>query len=127
MNGSMYNLIIAPEKFVVVRSGGLSNHDLPDLLHSLTNSRARKEPQIAAIGGWPDDRRSFGSVRDAIVEVLTAAPEGLRPRDVHAEIERRLGQPVSRHSVNDMLRVRSTGTRPLFVRVKYGWYKLAHV
>lgn len=74
--------------------------------------------------GWSDGRRGFGTVRDAIVDVLSGAPDGMRPCDIHAEIERRCGEPVSRHSVNDMLRVRSQGQRPLFIRLRHGWYSL---
>src|SRR5439155_4307856 len=68
-------------------------------------SRA-KVPRRTARKGWtapgepaPDSRRPFGSVRDAIVQVLSEADGDLRVRDIQAGVERLLGGPVSPTSV----------------------------
>ncbi len=48
----------------------------------------------------------------------------MKPKDIHKAVEQLLGSSVSRHSVNDYLRVRFTGSRPLFERTRYGHYRL---
>ncbi|MHB8727348.1 MAG: hypothetical protein ACYC9Z_18555 [Casimicrobiaceae bacterium] len=45
-------------------------------------------------------------------------------RTIHAEVERVLGGSVSFQSVADYLIKRSKGPRPLFVRTRYGHYRL---
>jgi len=63
------------------------------------------------------------TVLTAIVEVLSATDGELSVRAIRAEVERRLGGPVSRFSVSDYLLVRSKGPRPLFVRTRRGHYR----
>ena len=74
--------------------------------------------------GWPDGRRRFGTVSGAIVAVLTRTDSEMRMKTIHAEVERELGGSVSFQSVADYLIKRSKGPRPLFVRTRYGHYRL---
>ncbi|MHB8469951.1 MAG: hypothetical protein ACYDCH_09380 [Gaiellaceae bacterium] len=60
----------------------------------------------------------------AIVAVLSRAESEMRMRTIHAEVERVLGGSVSFQSVADYLIKRSKGPRPLFVRTRYGHYRL---
>lgn len=107
--------------------GRLSNPVTSDLLQFLTLGDWRKVPyQAVSTGGpAPDGRRPFGSVRDAIVQVLASESLGLRARDVHAHVELLLAERVSRSSVKSMLALRCVGSEPLFVRVGRGRYLLA--
>jgi hypothetical protein len=75
--------------------------------------------------GWPDGRRAFGTVSQAILCVLAEAETEMRVKTVRDEVERRLGSKVSRFSVSDYLLTRSKGPKPLFVRTRPGHYRLA--
>jgi hypothetical protein len=66
---------------------------------------SQADPPHRAHGGVaPDGRRRFGTVRDAIVQVLANAESDLRVRDIQKGVEQVLGRPVSRSSVKDYLR-----------------------
>ena len=110
----------------MVLSGGLSNHSFADLLQCLTADGLDQEPRQpdAQSAGWSDGRRKFGTVSGAIVAVLTRADSEMRMKTIHAEVERTLGGSVSFQSVADYLIKRSKGPRPLFVRTRYGHYRL---
>jgi hypothetical protein len=107
-------------------SGGLSNHSFADLLQCLTaevSDQALRESD-AQPAGWSDGRRKFGTVSGAIMTVLTRADSEMRMRTIHAEVEGVLGGSVSFQSVADYLIKRSKGPKPLFVRTRYGHYRL---
>lgn len=104
-------------------SGGLSNHDLPALLHSLSGGQTRTASRAAVSGGYPDGRRAFGTVGAAVVEVLSTGA-AMKASEIHAAVCALLDGQVSRHSVGDFLRVRAVGRRPLFSRVRHGYYVL---
>jgi hypothetical protein len=86
--------------------GRLSNPDLTVLFQSLMahDWKQASPPRRATSGIAPDGRRKFGTVRDAIVQVLANAGCDLRVRDVHKGVEEFLGGPVSPSSVKDYLR-----------------------
>jgi hypothetical protein len=73
----------------------------------------------------PAGRRKFGEVSGAIMVVLSETASEMRLRDIHAEVERVLGGRVSFQSVADYLLKRSKGSRPLFIRSRYGHYQLS--
>jgi hypothetical protein len=75
-----------------------------------------KSPAKASFAGRaaPDGRRPFGSVRDAIVQVLAEADGDLRVRDIHPRVERLLSGPVSPTSVKAYLRRGCSRPVPLF-------------
>jgi hypothetical protein len=54
----------------------------------------------------------------------TAEVAPLRFIEIHARVERLLGEPVPKSSVKNYLAKRSKGRRPLFDRVGRGWYRL---
>jgi hypothetical protein len=110
----------------VVLSGGLSNHSFGDLVHCLTHQSSDQELQRrhAQRTGWPDGRRKFGEVSGAIKAVLATDGGVMRMKEIHAEVERLLGGDVSFQSVADYLIKGSKGQRPLFVRTRYGHYRL---
>ncbi len=58
----------------------------------------------AHAGIAPDGRRKFGTVRDAIVQVLAQADSELRVREIQQGVEEVLDGPVSSSSVKDYLR-----------------------
>ena len=107
--------------------GRLSNPDLQTLFQTLMVTDWKQEaPGVRrAQGVAPDGRHRFGTVRDAIVQVLTVEPLGLRARDVHARVELLLDESVSRSSVNSMLALRCQGENKLFNRLGRGHYRLA--
>jgi len=59
-----------------------------------------------------------------VMSVLTSADTEMRMRTIHAEVERVLDGSVSFQSVADHLIKHSKGPRPLFVRTRYGHYRL---
>ncbi len=97
-----------------------------DLLQCLTAEVWVQAPREsdARPAGWSDGRRKFGTVSGAIVGVLNGADSEMRMRTIHAEVERVLGGSVSFQSVADYLIKRSKGRKPLFVRTRYGHYRL---
>jgi hypothetical protein len=104
----------------------LSNPFTSGLLNTLTQGSWRKADSHmpSEHGPAPDGRRPFGSIRDAVVQVLHAEPLGLRARDVHARVELLLGEQVSRGSVKSILAGRCQGKGRLFVRISHGRYTL---
>lgn len=56
--------------------------------------------------------------------VLIRTDSEMRMKTIHAEVERELDGNVSFQSVADYLIKRSKGPRPLFVRTRYGNYRL---
>jgi hypothetical protein len=108
----------------VVLVGALSNPELQDLFQRLTSQPRRKHRKTKpdTVGPDPDGRRRFGSVSGAIVQVLTEAQSDLRVKEIWAEVERLLGEPVSRHSVKSYLH-RGTHELKIFERVRQGRYR----
>jgi hypothetical protein len=109
----------------MVLVGALSNPDLQDLFQSLISEPRRKQPQrhLDGCGPKPDGRRRFGSVSSAIVQVLSEADADLRVKEIWQDVERLLGEPVSRHSVKSYLH-RGTYDLKIFERVRHGRYRL---
>ena len=106
--------------------GRLSNPETTTLYECLTThdwdqARLWKRTPV----GWSDGRRAFGSVRDAIVQVLAEADCAVRLRDIHAGVERLLGGHVARSSVKDYLRKGCRRRVPLFEYRGRSGYRLA--
>jgi hypothetical protein len=110
----------------VVLVGSLSNPDLQDLFQSLTSQERRKQPKRKPEpnGPRPDGRRKFGSVSIAIVQALSEARSDLRVKEIWAEVERLLGEPISRHSIKSYLHRGTYASKPIFERVSHGRYRL---
>jgi hypothetical protein len=121
---SRQNVVLLATEMVL--SGGLSNHSFADLLQCLTTHGSSQEPRRAPArpAGGSDGRRTFGTVSGAVVAVLTRADSEMRMRSIHAEVEQALGGTVSFQSVADYLTKSSKGPRPLFVRTRYGHYRM---
>jgi hypothetical protein len=96
--------------------GRLSNPNLTTLFQNLTTHdwRQAHSPERAVSGIAPDGRRKFGTVRDAIVQVLADADSELRVREIHKGVEEVLGGAVSPSSVKDYLRKGCRRKVPLF-------------
>ena len=111
----------------MVLTGRLSNHDLTTLFQRLMTRDWRQvdRPRSGTNGVAPDGRRKFGSVRDAIVQVLAEAGGELRVRDIHASVEEVLDGPVSPSSVKDFLRKGCRRRLPLFEYCGRRGYRLA--
>jgi hypothetical protein len=73
----------------------------------------------------PDGRRKFGTVCDAIIEVLAQAVSEVRVRDIQKGVEEVLGGPVSTSSVKDYLRKGCRHPEPLFEYRGRRGYRLA--
>jgi hypothetical protein len=69
-------------------------------------------------------RRKFGSVSDAVVQVLGEARADLRVSEVQSCVERILEGQVSSSSVKNCLTRGSERKHPLFERVGHGRYRL---
>lgn len=97
--------------------GRLSNPDLGTLFQGLTAREWTQEaPRTRSREIVPDAKRKFGTVRDAVIQVLTEADCALRVRDIHERVEEVLGGPVAASSVKVSLR---TGCRCLVPRFEY--------
>ena len=94
--------------------GGRSNHNVPDLLQCLTGPGSDQVRSPRKRSGWPDGRRRFGTVSNAIVAVLSQKHEEMAVKDIRNEVEQLLGSRVSRFSLSDYLLTRSRGVNPLF-------------
>jgi hypothetical protein len=97
-------------------TGLLSNHDLTGLFQRLTTRDWKQAVQrhLSACDAAPDGRLKFGMVRDSIIAVLDQADGELRVRDIHARVEKLLGEPVSRGSVKAYLHSAKRRKTPLF-------------
>src|SRR5438067_8767599 len=104
----------------------LSNHDLTTLLQRLTTLDWRHDSTRRGHreGVAPDGRRRFGAVRDEIVAVLEQADGELLVREIHAGVEARLDEPVSRGSVKSYMRASSQRKAPLFEYLGKRGYRL---
>jgi hypothetical protein len=63
-----------------------------------------------------------GTVRDAILDVLTSSEEGMNARQIQERIEDALDKPVPPSSVRSYLQLNTPG---LFERVGRGLYRVA--
>jgi len=66
-----------------------------------------------------------GRIVDAIVSALRSRGEPMRARDVHAQIEVLLGEPVRLATVKATLAGNLEGPAPRFVRVSRGRYEVS--
>jgi hypothetical protein len=71
-------------------------------------------PHVSSEGPQPDGRRPFGTVAQAIVQVLARADTELRVRDIHKQVEYILGEPLSYGSVKNYLHKGARRPAPLF-------------
>jgi hypothetical protein len=96
--------------------GRLSNPDLATLFQSLTarNWKQARRQGLSASGVAPDGRRKFGTVRDAIIQVLEQSGGELRVRDIHHGVEKVLGESVATSSVKGYLHKGCRRKAPLF-------------
>jgi hypothetical protein len=107
--------------------GAYSNPQVQERLRRLSD----KLDRLAASEAAPrasirlDRRLRSGLVPKAIMEVLTASVEPMRVRDIHAEVEELIGQPVSPSAVKNWLTKHAGGGQSLFVRLGRGRYRLA--
>lgn len=112
----------------MVLVGSLSNTLTTNNLQCLTSREWRQQPRRKtkqpANGPRPDGRRKFGSVSQAIVQVLTEAQSDLRVREIQGGVERLLGEPVSRHSIKSQMHHGYLHDPPLFERLARGRYRL---
>jgi hypothetical protein len=101
--------------------GHLSNpsSSLERVLDALPDARLEEPPLVPA-----PRRLGNGVVQRAVVKVLGSADAPMRRVDIHAAVERQLGHPVSKESVNWCLCSGSRGRRPRFERASYGFYRL---
>ncbi len=108
-------------------TGRLSNPGLTTLLQRLTahDWKQAGPPHRSAGGIAPDGRRKFGTVRDAIVQVLAQTDSALRVRDIQKGVEKTLGGPVSGSSVRNYLRKGCRRRAPLFEYRGRSGYRLA--
>jgi hypothetical protein len=106
------------------------------LLEHLTNPSAPLKAVFEALPDAPLEpiehptpppetaRLGNGVVQRAVVKVLALAGQPMRLRDIHAVVEDRLGQAVSKESVSWCLRMSRCGDEPRFERVAFGSYRL---
>ena len=87
--------------------------------------RQAHAPQRGDSGVAPDGRRKFGTVRDAIVQVLANAASELRVTEIQTGVEEILGGGVSPSSVKDYLRKGCRRRVPLFEYCGRDGYRLA--
>jgi hypothetical protein len=70
-------------------------------------------------------RLGNGVVQRAVTRVLAVAGHALSVADVQGVVEERLGQPVSKDSVNSCLSTGARGAKPRFERMAPGCYRLS--
>jgi hypothetical protein len=68
-----------------------------------------------------------GSDPAAVLEVLARCRRPIPPRDVHAAVERRLGQPISKDTVGSYLSVAARTAAAPVIRAGPGLYALMRV
>lgn len=107
--------------------GALSNHEIQEQLRRLSE----KLDLLAAKDAAPrpsaraNRRLQSGLVPEAIMRILSQSVEPMRMKDIHAEVERDLGQLVSRSGVKNWLANHVQGDHALFVRLGRARYLAA--
>jgi rhamnogalacturonyl hydrolase YesR len=64
-----------------------------------------------------------GVVKRAVANVMDATDDSMVLRDVQTEVERLLGRPVPKDSVNSCLSTGCRGGKPVYERVSQGRYR----
>ena len=107
--------------------GALSNHEIQERLRRLSEKLDLLSAKAAAPRPSTrlDRRLRSGLVPEAIMRVLSECVEPMRMKDIHAEVERLVGQTVSRSAVKNWLARHAQGDHALFVRLGRGRYCLA--
>jgi hypothetical protein len=67
----------------------------------------------------------WGRILGAVTEVLKAAGESMQAQEIHAAVEKLLGEPASWSSVRNCLASDINGKSPRFERVGHGRYRMA--
>jgi hypothetical protein len=111
-----------------VLKGLLSNPSEPlaetlsflDLIHARPASPRlrRKRPEVE-----PSSRRRFGSVVDAVGQVLSEANEPMRFVEIQEAVEQLADGPIAWSSVKSVLSRKSMGPDAPFRRIKRGLYE----
>jgi hypothetical protein len=70
------------------------------------------------------DRRRFGTVGNAVVDVLAEADAPMKLQAIHEAVERKLAGVVSLNTVHDYLLRHVRGSQALFERPSHGHYRL---
>jgi hypothetical protein len=101
----------------------------PEVQERLPRLKAKLD-QIYAGGQAPKPttlsrRLRVGDVSAAIMQVLEKSVEPMRMRDIHAEVEWLLGQPVGRSAIKNWLANNACGERAALVRLGRGRYRVA--
>jgi hypothetical protein len=91
---------------------------------ALQDQAGKPRPRRAKAFAYADDRRRFGTVGDAIVDVLAEAGGPMRLREIQEAVAGKLDGRVSINTVQDSLRRRAKGPNALFERPAYGRYGL---
>jgi len=108
--------------------GALSNHGVRGGLAELTDALARSSSQPLRLPGSGYQRIRPGMILDGVVKVLATSDQPLSPKQVHVQLEARLGLRVQWSSVKQALSGNLAGQsngRACFERVARGRYRLA--
>jgi hypothetical protein len=105
-------------------TGAMSNGQVAS---TLTGLLARKrELECGDVAGVPAERLRLpqGAIQAAVLDVLASASASLRPSEVRARVEQRLGRAVSIDTVSSFLSVAARSGEWRVVRTSYGRYQL---
>lgn len=103
--------------------GALSKTEVVKRLERLDAVRRRLEDSREAPRVSPPRRLRQGQIEAAVVSVLSSTNRALRVGEVVMRVEARLGQPVSRDTVNSCMSTCCRGKKPKFRRVGVGMYR----
>lgn len=105
--------------------GALSKQGIQNRLKRLN---AQRERILRDSESQPRPRKAVklrcGAIQQAVTAVLREADEPLAAQEIHAAVESRLDQPVSRDSVHWCLSTGAKGESGRYERVSTGWYRL---
>jgi hypothetical protein len=66
-----------------------------------------------------------GTIAKAVIEALATADDGLRLSEICAQVEKAIGEPISRSSIKESLRRRLRKAEPEVTRSVNGRYRLS--
>lgn len=108
-------------------SGACSNQSQLAVVLKAAEARSKLTTSNAAKSSRAPIRLKQGILQDAVLTVMAENRQALRPTEIRASVERKLGRTISYDTVASFLSAAARSDRWPVVRVSPGRYRLLHL